>query len=259
MTNLNMLSLRVDLRELRRWSAACGLGDDEGRALHHLLCETFGKSAAQPFRLMPGRDGARKASLYAYTQASESDLRMTARETGLPESGRILDLDGLAVKTMPEAWSAGRRLAFDVRVRPVRRLKTELHGWSREAARAKTGERATPIPAGSEVDAFVIARMRAHPEGRPEVDGPSREEVYRDWLGERLAPAAVLDPDSTRLVSHERSIARRGGQRVEGPDATLHGELIIEDPAAFAALLARGAGRHTAYGYGMLLLRPARR
>ena len=38
----------------------------------------------------------------------------------------------------------------------------------------------------------------------------------------------------------------------------MQGILTVTDSAAFAALLARGVGRHRAYGYGMLLLRPAR-
>ena len=36
----------------------------------------------------------------------------------------------------------------------------------------------------------------------------------------------------------------------------MRGNLIVSDPAAFAQLLTRGIGRHRAYGFGMLLLRP---
>ncbi|MCX7342008.1 MAG: type I-E CRISPR-associated protein Cas6/Cse3/CasE [Hyphomicrobiales bacterium] len=258
MSTLYMLSLPVDLGELRRWSAVCGLEADEGRALHHLLCETFGKTVAQPFRLMPGRDGARLASLYAYTGTAEEELRRTAEEAGLPESARILGLTALAVKTMPESWATGRRLAFDVRVRPVMRLMTQLNAHSREAARARPPHRAETYAKGAEVDAFLVARLRASPDGLPEAGGASREEVYRDWLTKRLGAAAAIDPKATRLVSHQRTIALRGGTRLERPDATLHGELTVQDPAAFAKLLAGGVGRHGAYGYGMLLLRPAR-
>ena len=39
----------------------------------------------------------------------------------------------------------------------------------------------------------------------------------------------------------------------------VHGALTVTDPDAFAALLARGVGRHRAYGYGMILLRPPNR
>ncbi|GHE81823.1 hypothetical protein GCM10019059_44550 [Camelimonas fluminis] len=51
----------------------------------------------------------------------------------------------------------------------------------------------------------------------------------------------------------------RKGRRIEGPDATFHGSLVVTDPEAFTILLARGVGRHRAYGYGMLLLRPPQR
>jgi CRISPR system Cascade subunit CasE len=44
---------------------------------------------------------------------------------------------------------------------------------------------------------------------------------------------------------------------VEGPDASFSGVLVVEDPEKFAGLLAHGVGRHAAFGYGMLLLRPA--
>jgi CRISPR system Cascade subunit CasE len=43
---------------------------------------------------------------------------------------------------------------------------------------------------------------------------------------------------------------------IEGPDVTFAGTLLVADSAAFAALLARGVGRHTTFGYGMLLLKP---
>ena len=49
----------------------------------------------------------------------------------------------------------------------------------------------------------------------------------------------------------------RKGHASEGPDATLTGHLRITDPTAFAHLLARGVGRHRAFGFGMLLLHRA--
>jgi DNA polymerase I len=82
-----------------------------------------------------------------------------------------------------------------------------------------------------------------------------REEIYRTWLAKRLGKAARLE--SARMVRFERTKAERR-KRLDGPDATFHGELTISDGAAFSELLASGLGRHTAYGYGMLLLRPAR-
>ena len=49
----------------------------------------------------------------------------------------------------------------------------------------------------------------------------------------------------------------RKGQTIDGPDATLTGRLRVTDPTAFAHLLARGVGRHRAFGFGMLLLQRA--
>jgi len=88
----------------------------------------------------------------------------------------------------------------------------------------------------------------------------TRESVYLDWLGERLARAAVLERDACRLASFRRTRTIRGAARrkpSERPDAVLHGVLRVVDAAAFGDLLQRGVGRHRAYGYGMLLLRPA--
>ncbi|WP_122520093.1 type I-E CRISPR-associated protein Cas6/Cse3/CasE [Pannonibacter phragmitetus] len=257
MNLLHMMSLPVDLRALRRLAASRGYAADEGRALHHFLCEVFGKSIAQPFRLMvaPRQSGA---SLYAYTLIDEASLKQNA-ETAAPELETALGLSRLAVKTMPAQWTQGRRLAFDVRVRPVRRLIKPMQAWSRNVGRQQARGEATPPPfkKGAEVDAFIISRQRQFPDGLPEeADGFSRERVYIDWLEERLAGGALLDRNCTHLAHFARSkIERREIQ--EGPDATLHGELTITNSEAFAKLLAGGIGRHKAYGYGMLLLRPA--
>ena len=87
----------------------------------------------------------------------------------------------------------------------------------------------------------------------------TREAVYRDWLAVRLGSAATLDPATTTLQRFERSRVARLGGAPEGPDATFQGELEVGDPDAFVQLLANGVGRHKAYGYGMLMLRPARK
>lgn len=269
MTQLHMISLPVDLRELARLAAQRGLSTrsptavgavavDEGRVLHHLLSEAFGKGVFQPFRLMPGR-GARVASLYGYADANEAALRDAIATTSLPEHAKVFDFAHLAAKALPDTWASGRRLAFDVRVRPVRRLSKPLDAWSRERARGKRSDSQDAMPAGSEVDAFLVERMRSSPEGPVAGEGRSRDDVYLDWLAERLGPAAMLDRAATRLVSYERAISLRGGKPLEAPDATFHGELTIADPAKFQERLALGVGRHRAYGYGMLLLRPARR
>ena len=63
----------------------------------------------------------------------------------------------------------------------------------------------------------------------------------------------------TKLVSFQRTraVRKRHARYSEGPDAVMRGILTITDSDAFSELLAHGIGRHRAYGYGMLLLRPA--
>ena len=96
--------------------------------------------------------------------------------------------------------------------------------------------------------------------------------IYADWLARALAKGgAELAPRTMRLVAVRRTrLLRRGAPNVEGqrhltptgkkgggPDLVIAGELNVSDPAAFRALLARGVGRHRAFGFGMLLLRPS--
>lgn len=244
MSALHMVSLPLALEPFRRWMATRGLAADEGRALHHLLSESFGKGLVQPFRLMVGKD-KRQATLYAYAHTDEAALRQTAAETGTPDALALLALSDLRTKPMPAAWKEGRRFAFDVRVRPVRRLLKPLEGSAK------------PFRKGAEVDAFLVAALRNATDGEAgaPVEPMTRESVYRAWLAERLAGAARLDGAS--LVSMQRTRISRT-RTAEGPDAVFHGELTVTDGDAFARLLAKGVGRHTAYGYGMLLLRPAR-
>lgn len=239
MSQLHLVSLPLDLRPFRQWTARRGLGTDEGRALHHLLSETFGKGALHPFRLMVA-PGASKGTLYAYTIFDKVSLGQTAGESGLPDALAVCDPAQLAAKTMPENWTEGRRLAFDLRTRPVKRLLKP----------------AGVFPKGAEVDAFLVEALRRFPNGPPANDRIEREKVYLQWLAERLGAAAAVT--EARIVRLQRHTALRGGKSMEGPDVTFHGKLIIADGARFAERLAKGVGRHTAYGYGMLLLRPAR-
>jgi len=48
-----------------------------------------------------------------------------------------------------------------------------------------------------------------------------------------------------------------GRKKLERPQALLKGVLTVKESNTFNRLLARGIGRHRAFGYGMLLLKPA--
>ena len=241
---LHLIEIPLILKRLHQWAAAREGGQrgdfDEGRALHHLLGEVFGPGALQPFRLLVAPRGEH-GTLYAYSGHTADALRGVAESVAGPSELAALPLARLRSCPRPPAtWREGLRLGFDLRVRPVVRLLKAIEG-----PEGRFGK-------GAEVDAFLPQALR---------DGEtcSREDVYLDWLEARLQGTARLERGSTRLAAFRRTRVQRGGRRIEGPDAVFHGTLNVQDPAGFAQLLARGVGRHRAYGYGMLLLRPPQR
>ncbi len=251
MTAVHLVRVPVDTGRLARWagergwSGSNGAVFDEGRALHHLVTEIWGPRVFPCFRLLvPSRRHA--GNLYAYSAMDAEALRPAARAQALPEHLQVLRLEGLESKPMPADWCAEQRLGFDLRTRPIRRLRRDLNSSN------------GTVRAGREVDAFLVEALRDHPDAPDgmETGGRTRQEVYLDWLSERLAPAARLDRSASRLVRFRRRRVAREQRDSEGPDATVHGILTVAAPSKFSALLMRGVGRHRAYGYGMLLLRP---
>ena len=102
-----------------------------------------------------------------------------------------------------------------------------------------------------------------------EVDDPSvaidREETYREWLAVELEKAGARLVEAT-LTSfqlgrqHRRTQSeKRAGARTSHPEASFEGVLEVTEPALFSDGLARGLGRHRAFGFGMMLLKPAPR
>lgn len=243
---LHLVELPISLRDLHLWAGERRLGGgfDEGVALHHLLGEVFGPAALQPFRLMVA-PRAHDGTLYAYAADDAEALCAAAEATLTPGRSALIRLDRLRSIPRPaESWKTGQRLGFDLRLRPVVRLHSGLAGMTDEGTAVTFGK-------GAEIDAFLARSLSG--------ETVTREEVYLDWLADRLAPAARLDRGASRLAGFRRRRVVRNGRRLEGPDATVHGTLTVTDPGAFATLLAAGVGRHRAYGYGMLLLRPPQR
>ena len=239
---LQMIRAEINVREFQRWMGTRRLQDPD-HAMHCLLTECFGKPAPdglapRPFRVILPRGGSR-GCLYGYARTNADELRDAAAIYACPLQSRIIPAAGLDSKPMPAQWQAGKSLGFEVRIRPI--------------VRRSRNDDARP---GSECDAFQV-EAEQRPKGGME---RNREKVYRDWLAERLQHrgGARLNLEQTKLVSFQRTRAiRKLHARVsEGPDAIMRGTLTVTDSAAFANLLAQGIGRHRAYGYGMLLLRP---
>lgn len=241
--SLHLIEMPLSLSALNRWAGHRNIGRglfDEGLVLHHLLGEAFGPAVVQPFRLLVV-PRARAGTLYAYSAVPAEELRTTAAASIGPSETEVVSLDALRSIERPEAiWQEGMRLGFDLKGRPVVRLASPLVGQD------------VQFPRGAEVDAFLAETLRN--------DCPrKRDDVYLDWLAARLAPGAELELESSRLHQFRRVRDLRGGRRVEGPEAVIHGTLRVGDPQDFARLLSRGVGRHRSYGYGMLLLRPPQR
>lgn len=233
--SLTLMQCHPDPRRLAAWATRFGLtagGDDLGYALHTLLVAAFGESAPKPFRHFGDVRG-----LLAYSEHDADRLQLAA-QMAAPDVHAVLGLERFATRSFPTEWAAGRRLGFELRVRPVLRTR---EGRERDVFLAEIDKRSVP-----EADL-------------------SRESVYAEWLGRELARGEAanverIQLDGFRLAASLRkgsaAEGRRPAQRVAGPDALFSGELTVRDPTGFAALLARGVGRHRAFGFGMLLLRP---
>ena len=231
-----MVQLAPAMEHLVRWGIERGVlpesgGSDLGYVLHALLHAAFGALAPRPYALQ--QRPQRPAQLLAYTGHPVAALRAQAAAFAEPAASEALGVASLAGKAMPDRFVAGQHLGFTVHVRPV--VRTDKDG---DRDRAK------------EVDAFLLSPI-----------GSGRGEVYAAWLARHLAAGgATLDGvalDAFQLLPVQRRDGARRLRGLGGPDATLSGTLRVTDPDAFAALLTRGVGRHRAFGYGMLLLRPA--
>jgi CRISPR system Cascade subunit CasE len=140
-------------------------------------------------------------------------------------------------------FTEGRRLGFSARLRPT--VRTD-----RDGNRARSRE----------LDVFVAAKLAVTP-GQP-LDKAS---VYAEWARNRLDQSGV-GVEGLRIDGLESlDVVRRGRNRangsrplsrIPGHAVTVAGTLHVADAYSFAALLARGLGRHRAFGYGMLLLSP---
>ena len=235
---LNMIRAEVNVRDFQCWMGTRRLQDPD-HAMHCLLAECFGEAAPKPFRAIFPR-GSFGGVLYGYGQADAGELREAANTYADPLQAKIIPACSLDGKPMVSEWQRGKRIGFEVRIRPIIRRSTKADSRP-----------------GKEWDAFQ-AEADNHPKGEMP---RTREEVYRDWLSGQFAAKGGAGLEWAALQSFQltRSFRLRDTRYSEGPDAVMRGTLKVADPDAFAELLARGVGRHRAYGYGMLLLRPAGR
>lgn len=168
----------------------------------------------------------------AYASADSATLLEHARSFASPLAWQALHAEGVASKPMPTEWRAGQRLHLEVLACPVSR-KDDV-----------------------EKDIYLRALDRSGKEA------PMRTDVYRQWFIRQWGNALQLELVEILGMSARSRLLRRdhhNGNRlrtIERPQALFGAEGVICDAAAFARCLARGIGRHRAFGYGMVLLAP---
>lgn len=236
---LHMIEIRPDMAALFQYLHNQGLDfrnedEDLGYGIHAWLGAAFGDMSPKPWRLL--MDRRRPARVLAYSTVSATDLNERSRDFADPSVFAVCPSDSIVSKVMP-IWRQGRRLGFEVQVCPIGRKSRS----------------------GIEKDLFLIKAENA------KAEPISRQAVYGEWARERIERdgAAIVNSiflDGYRLVKQSRRARGTGSQRkvsrLTRPQALIRGELTIECPNQFTRLLAHGVGRHRAFGYGMLLLRP---
>lgn len=238
MTSLYMVELRPDPAALVRFAEDQGINrredEDLGYAAHAWLKALFGEDSPKPFRLRYDPKHRQPPRLLGYARKPGGELAEYAQSFALPSALQACPLDtGFACKAMPQAWQTGRRLGFELMACPISRI----------------GQR--------EEDIYV--RHLQECEERGETPS-SRADTYRHWLERQLGSAAKLEDFTLEGFANVRMLRKTEGsgrKDFQRPQALLGGVLKVQQGEAFNALLARGVGRHRAFGYGMLLLRPA--
>lgn len=213
-------------------------GEDMGYLVHAAMASLFGDLAPRTFSITHQNRGI--VQVLGYSEHEQEKLVDHVSFFATPEAAAICPPSGIQSKRMPARWRPSTVLGFRTRVCPTIRLQTEQHNHRRRA----------------EVDAFLEAQWQDQEATRPA--------AYRSWLERAMGPAVkllLLQLDNCCLESvvrrtHERE--RRAKQGLKKPSASFTGALEILDGELFARLLARGIGRHRAFGLGMLLLHPWR-
>lgn len=232
MSDLHLLRIPIDAPRLLRFAQAHGITQEDeslGYTLHAWLSALFGEQAPKPFRYFERRN-----EVLGYARTEASVLLEHAQSFAAPLAWQALDAAGVASKPMPTTWHEAQRLHVEVLTCPTSRKEDD------------------------EKDVYLRTLDRLG-------DGaPSRAEVYRQWFIAQWGDCLQFDSlellgmqSRARLLRRDRHSGNRL-RGVERPQALFGGNAVIRGGERFAALLARGIGRHRAFGFGMVLLSPPR-
>ena len=233
MSDLYLMHAEVDFSNMLRWSSEARHSDTD-RTAHCLMMESFGSAySPKPFVFkMAHPNGSRAGKVLGYTRHDAEELvRAAAREQRLAHAA-VLKPDTIRTVPVPDQWSEGQKVAFEIRIWPTKRSSNR-----------------DPDP--HERDYYL---------GAPE--GAVRADVYCQWLADALrrqgALLANLEDMSMTSFSLRRVKRNRSSAWQTGPDVTVRGSATVADPDRMLPALEHGIGRHKGYGYGMLLLHNGR-
>lgn len=261
MSALTLVRLTPDAERFSAWAARRDYlprsGADLGYALHAGLKACLSGLAPQPFYW---RDGGEGVQIFGYSRAAPDALLDAARLPILndPALGEALAIASLDARAMPETWRAGARYSFETCIRPVVRSRDDLVAKAKPQPADKVRRNGANGRryAVTEIDAVFAARVRRGGD-------VAHEQAYGAWLQARLAAGGVELVEARLISRSARDVLRRPpsglGRRavvVPGPVAVFRGDLQVNDPVRFTCMLEKGVGRHTAFGFGMLLLAP---
>lgn len=204
--------------------------------VHSAMRLSFGKSAPQPFEVFDNGDKTLK--VLGYSDSSGEELKEEMVFCAEPLLMSVIPPETIHSKAMPSYWVKERTFGFRVRCCPISR-RSEENGRIIER------------------DAFLAACERAPGE---KID---RESVYGEWLSDRIASfkgAEIIDMQmkAFRLREFRRRDEKRKIQHMTRPEVIFDGILKVVESSGFASMLKDGIGRHKAFGFGAILLRPVR-
>lgn len=239
MTMLQMLEVTPRLPALVRFARLQGLGSadqDLGYAVHAWMEGAFGDLSPSIWRLL--MDRRRPSRILAYGCYDAEEMIQRLREFGDPAVIAVVDNPAENVRSRPiPEWQEGRHLGFEVFCCPIGR-------------QSQTGR---------EKDLFL---MHADHETPCTLD---RSTVYGEWLARQFRERGGATVDGVRLESFRLSrllrqthgeTGKREPHALIRPQALMRGNVVVGSPQQFQHLLMHGVGRHRAFGYGMVLLRP---
>ena len=234
---IRMLFQPRDLFQLIRRPIFSRFTVDTGYLIHCALKELFAERAPTPFEIMGTGEGV--TEVLAYSDFSHIELLDSIRPDA-PESLKNAAYNGdFSSRRMPGQFSRGQLYSYRIRLCPVIRK-----------ARG-SGERA-----GSEVDVFLAEAERSGVK-----KGLDRSDVYLKWFKTAINKKECLDIQSVRISELKldkllRRNSERQGQSIVRPNAVFQGIWKVTEPDSFRVLLRNGFGRHKAFGFGMILLKP---